>query len=79
MYINIQVAKIENIFTYHIDITLQESVNALRLSAPTIATTWHGDPAFGHAGPFRLHEIVSEVENRTDQFINAWLSANLKQ
>jgi len=79
IYVNIQVAKFENIYAYSIEIQLRESVNPLRLPSPTTATTWHGTPVFSYAGPFRLHEIVSEVENLVDEFVNAWLSVNLKK
>ena len=79
VYVNIQVAKFENIYGYYIEIQLRESVNPLRLPSPTTATIWHGTPVLAYAGPFRLHEIVSEMETRVDEFINAWLRVNSKK
>jgi hypothetical protein len=79
IYVKIKVAKFENIYGYYIEIQLRESVTPLRLPPATTAITWHGTPVLSYSGPFRLHEIVSEVETRVDEFVNAWLSVNSKK
>jgi hypothetical protein len=63
------------VFTFSIDVSLEQAVNLARNGHRCLASTWSSSSTGG--GPMRyVHEAV---KGHVEKFVNAWLSVNPKK
>ena len=79
IYVTLDIIKInELLYTYSIEVRLQQHVRLNRNDELTIATTWHSN-FLGYVGTNRVNTIRDRVKDQIDdEFINDYLEMNPK-